>query len=78
MPVNRARAGTLSICIAAGLVAVTLSGLAQSPADPARRHPAPETAPPQGQGRGAPMWEADFSKKAQVPVLSPAEQAKQF
>ena len=24
------------------------------------------------------MWEADFSKKGQVPVLSPAEQAKKF
>ena len=31
-----------------------------------------------GGGRGAPMWEADFSKKPPVKVLTPAEQQKTF
>jgi mono/diheme cytochrome c family protein/glucose/arabinose dehydrogenase len=71
----------LSSCIAAGFVAVTLSGVAQSPQNsqnPQNPPGAPAPAPEQGRGRGAPMWEADFSKKRQVPVLSPAEQAKHF
>src|SRR5262245_13271458 len=45
----------------------------------------PQAPPPAGQqgqggfpGRGAPMWEADFSKKGTVPVLSPADEAKKI
>src|SRR5262249_28886030 len=41
------------------------------PGDPAARGR-------QGFGRGTPMWEADFTKKAPVPVLTPADEQKRF
>ena len=66
------------VCIAAGLVAVTHSGLAQSPPNPQTPPAAAAPDPAQFPGRGAPMWEADFSKKGQVPLLSPAEEATRF
>ena len=71
---------TLSIGIAGALLAVTLSGIAQTPQAPAGTPQPPPADPPAAArgGRGAPMWEADFSKKVTVTVLSPAEQAKRF
>ena len=77
---NRGRVGTLPIVITGGLLAVTLSGLAQAPqTPPATPQAAPPSTPAGARGgRGAPMWEPDFSKKGTVPVLSPAEQAKRF
>jgi mono/diheme cytochrome c family protein/glucose/arabinose dehydrogenase len=72
------------------LLAVTLSGVAQTQTKPAAAgqagaQPPAAGGPPQpGQagaragGRGTPMWEADFSKKLPVPVLTPPEEAKRF
>jgi mono/diheme cytochrome c family protein/glucose/arabinose dehydrogenase len=67
---------------------VTLSLVAQTPALPDQP---PQTAPAEGQqppaagqgrgrmgGRGAPMWEPDFSPKPPVRPLTPEEQAKRF
>jgi mono/diheme cytochrome c family protein/glucose/arabinose dehydrogenase len=71
--------------------AATLALTAQTPAPP--QTPSPSgAAPAQGQppagdpaagrgragGRGAPMWEPDFSKKPPVKPLTPAEQQKRF
>jgi mono/diheme cytochrome c family protein/glucose/arabinose dehydrogenase len=70
--------------------AVTLSLVAQTPApgQPGGQTAAPaggQQAPPADQGRGgrmggrgAPMWEPDFSPKPPVLPLSPEEQAKRF
>ena len=68
------------------LIAQTPAGAPQPPqtggappADAAGRQGQPP--PPggaAGRGRGAPMWEPDFSKKPPVQVLTPAEQAKKF
>ena len=68
--------------LASCLLALTFTLVAQQ--QPPRQAPgapgAPGTAqaPPPGGGRGAPMWEADFSKKGTVPVLSPADEAKKI
>ncbi|HEX4565717.1 MAG TPA: hypothetical protein VH138_03755, partial [Vicinamibacterales bacterium] len=68
--------------LASTLLALTFTLVAQQ--QPPRQAPgapgAPGTAqaPPPGGGRGAPMWEADFSKKGTVPVLSPADEAKKI
>jgi mono/diheme cytochrome c family protein/glucose/arabinose dehydrogenase len=92
MAAKHGRGGTLAVVIAGGLLAVTLSVVAQSPQTPP---PTPQPPPgteqnpptagasaepgqPAGRGRGTPMWEADFSKKVPVPVLTPAEEAKRF
>jgi len=63
--------------LATALVALTLTVGAQQ-APPPQAPPA--GAPPQGGpgGRGTPMWEADFSKKGTVPVLSPADEVKRI
>src|SRR5438128_2636760 len=74
------------VALAFGVLALTLTLVAQTPAPsasaaPRAQAPAAPSAPPaqapQGT-RGAPMWEADFSKKGTVPVLSPAEEAKKI
>ena len=74
-----------AVALAGGVLALTLTVVAQQPpAQPPAPPPAGAPAPgaPQGQGgfpgRGAPMWEADFSKKGTVPVLSPADEAKKI
>ena len=77
-----------AIVLAGGLLAFTLTVVAQqAPGTPGAQPPAPQTpgAPggpggPQGMGggRATPMWEADFSKKGTVPVLSPADEAKKI
>ena len=81
------------IVLAGGLLAFTLTVVAQqAPGTPGAQAPsaltpgAPQApgAPgppggPQGMGgRGTPMWEADFSKKGTVPVLSPSDEAKKI
>jgi mono/diheme cytochrome c family protein/glucose/arabinose dehydrogenase len=81
MAAKQGGGGTLAVVVAGGLLAVTLSGLAQAPQNPptgAAQAAPPEAAQPGRGGRGTPMWEADFSKKGVVPVLSPAEQARRF
>src|SRR5437588_8003002 len=67
------------VAIAAGVLALTLTAVAQQTPPPV----SPQTAAPQGAplgpgGRGAPMWEADFSKPGKVPVLSPADEIKKL
>jgi len=69
------------VVLAAGVVAMTLSVVAQTPQTPPSGAPGAQGALPPGApgaaaqgpggGRGAPMWEADFSKTGTVPVLSP-------
>jgi hypothetical protein len=61
--------------LAGGMLALTFTVVAQQGQAP--QAPPPPGAP-QGQGRGAPMWEADFSKKGTVPVLSPTDEAKKI
>src|SRR5439155_20607432 len=56
-------------------------GAAQAPAPqaPGALHAPGVPGAPQGfGGRGAPMWEADFSKPGKVPVLSPADEIKKL
>src|SRR5438105_7860202 len=85
------------LALAGGVLALTLSVVAQTPVQPPvvppgalpEQPPAGEPArgrqggqgPGGGQGfpgRGTPMWEADFSKKGAVPVLTPADEARKF
>ena len=75
----------IALTLAASIVA-TLALVAQT--QPAPQGGTPQAPPAQGQapgdpaagrgrgGRGAPMWEPDFSKKLAVPVPAPAEEAK--
>ena len=80
-----ARRFTSVVIIGSGVLALTLTLAAQQqpPASaPQGDRPGTASPPAQGaggfQGRGAPMWEADFSKKGTVPVLSPADEAKRI
>jgi mono/diheme cytochrome c family protein/glucose/arabinose dehydrogenase len=84
-----AKAPRAVLVVAGTVLALTLSVVAQTPppGTPAAAPQAPGApgAPnaPQGggggfPGRGAPMWEADFTKKGTVPILSPAEEAKRI
>lgn len=73
------------LVLAVSLLAATLTVIAQQPqgTQAAPQTPAPgapgAAGPPPGMGgRSAPMWEADFSKKGTVPVLSPADEAKKI
>src|SRR5947209_16761911 len=72
------------VVLAGGVLALTLSVFAQTQAPPPAQPPAAGAPGAQAPGaagfpgRGAPMWEADFSKKGTVPVLSPADEAKKF
>jgi mono/diheme cytochrome c family protein/glucose/arabinose dehydrogenase len=75
------------VVLAASVLALTLTVVAQQTpqgqATTAATPQAPGTANAlQGQGgfpgRGTPMWEADFSRKGTVPVLSPADEAKKI
>ena len=65
-----------------GLVAQTQTPTAQppQPATPAPgQAPAGDPAAGRGRGgRGAPMWEPDFSKKPPLQPLTPAEEQKRF
>src|SRR5688572_28857675 len=73
------------------IAAATLGLAAQTPSPTATPSPPQGAAPAQGQppagdpaagrgrgGRGAPMWEPDFSKKPPVQPLTAAEQQKKF
>jgi mono/diheme cytochrome c family protein/glucose/arabinose dehydrogenase len=75
-----ARGPRAAAALAGGLLALTLTVVAQTPPPaPAQTSAAPNAA--QGgtlPGRGAPMWEPDFSKTGTVPVLSPADEAKKI
>jgi hypothetical protein len=66
--------------LASGLLAHTFTVVAQQPQNPPTGGATPPGAPPQGGpgGRGAPMWEADFSKKGTVPVLLPTDEIKRI
>src|SRR5262245_54752874 len=71
------------LLLAGGVLALTLTVVAQQAPPPqgagapsAPQAPSAPAAP--FPGRGAPMWEADFSKKGTVPVLSPVEEAKRI
>jgi mono/diheme cytochrome c family protein/glucose/arabinose dehydrogenase len=73
------------LTLAGGVLTLTLGVAAQQPPQtPAQPTGAPGAAAAPGQGgggfpgRGTPMWEADFSKKGTVPVLSPADEAKKI
>src|SRR5262245_51260855 len=84
----------VSFVVPAAVALATLSIVAQSPqtgSAPPPQSTTPQQQPPagappgdpaardrQGFGRGTPMWEPDFTKKAPVPVLTPAEQQKRF
>ena len=78
--------------LAVAVPALGLVAQAPQPQNPPQSAPAgaapagaPQGAPPadpagrgRAGGRGAPMWEPDFSKKPPVQPLTPAEQAKRF
>ena len=74
---NKTRAG---VVLAGGVLALTLTAVAQTQTQSPPPAPAGQagTGAPGLPGRGAPMWEADFSKTGTVPVLSPAEEAKRL
>jgi mono/diheme cytochrome c family protein/glucose/arabinose dehydrogenase len=87
MSASRFRLPHLGVVVLAMSI-VTLSLVAQTSAPPEGQ---PQAAPAEGQpppaagqgrgrmgGRGAPMWEPDFSPKPRVLPLSPEEQAKRF
>src|SRR5262245_2767039 len=65
--------------LASGVLAATFTVIAQQQ-PPAQTPPAAgaQQGPGGFPGRGAPMWEADFSKKGTVPVLSPTDEAKKI
>src|SRR5881392_4431539 len=68
--------------VASGISVATFSLIAQAPTPqpPAPGQATPATPPAQGRGgRGGPqMWEPDFTKKAPVRALTPAEEARKF
>ena len=68
------------LLLAGGVLAFTLTVVAQTPATPTPGAPQASQTPqaPFPPGRGAPMWEPDFSKKGTVPVLPPADEAKRI
>ena len=74
---NKTRAG---VVLAGGVLALTLTAVAQTQTQSPPPAPAGQAGAgaPGLPGRGAPMWEADFSKTGTVPVLSPAEEAKRL
>ena len=65
--------------LASSVLALTFTAVAQQQQPPQQTQPPPAAGGQGGfPGRGAPMWEADFSKKGTVPVLSPADEAKKI
>ena len=74
---NKTRAG---VVLAGSVLALTLTAVAQTQTQTPPPAPAGQAGAgaPGLPGRGAPMWEADFSKPGTVPVLSPAEEAKRL
>jgi len=67
--------------LASSVLAVTFTVVAQQQQPQQQTQtPPPAGGQPQGgfPGRGTPMWEADFSKKGTVPVLSPGDEAKKI
>ncbi|HEY2435287.1 MAG TPA: discoidin domain-containing protein [Vicinamibacterales bacterium] len=71
------RSAAAVVIVTSGALAFTLAVVAQQPPPPQAGGP-PAAAPQAPGGRGAPMWEADFSKTGTVPVLSPADEAKRI